>query len=76
MSYVDYIAGRAIADKEYPFYAIIMAAMRRADTENLQKLQEAFPGTFKELRTRYNSPGGYLPGEQAQMKRVTENGCS
>lgn len=42
------------------FYALLMAAMRRADTDNTEKLKEAFPETYEELRQRYRAPGGVL----------------
>lgn len=45
------------------FYALIMAAMRRADSINAAKLRRAFPDTWHELQARYNAPGGLLPGE-------------
>lgn len=63
MSYYDYETSRLIAAKDFSFYSLIMAAIRRADGINLQKLQQAFPETFAELQTRYNSPGGKLPDE-------------
>lgn len=64
MSFYDYQKGLEIAAKGYPFYALIQAAMREADTDNLAKLKEAFPGVWEDLRARYHAPGGYLPGEQ------------
>ena len=45
------------------FYAVIMAAMRLADTGNLVKLREAFPEIWIELDERYNAPAGILPGD-------------
>ena len=47
----------------HPFYALLMAAMRKADTDNLRKLQRSFPEVWQELQTRYNSPGGLTPSE-------------
>jgi hypothetical protein len=64
MSYYDYKVGREISAKDYPFYALIQAAMRQADTFNLEALKFAFPETFKELQERYNAPGGKLEGEE------------
>ena len=49
--------------REVPFYALVMAAARRADTTNLAKLRRAWPEVVAELETRYNAPGGLLPGE-------------
>jgi hypothetical protein len=47
------------------FYALIMAAMRQADSVNAIKLRSAWPETWAELQARYNAPGGLLPGEAA-----------
>ena len=63
MSLFDYNASKVIALADYPFYALIMAAMRQADTVNSVKLLRAFPQVHAELAIRYNAPGGYLPGE-------------
>lgn len=61
MSFYDYNVSKAIPD--LPFYSLIMAAMRKADTVNLAKLQAVFPDTWQELQERYNAPGGKLEGE-------------
>lgn len=63
MSLFDYEASRGIAEQDHPFYALIMAAMRKADTENLHKLRQAFPHTHHELMVRYHAPGGRLDNE-------------
>jgi len=62
MSLYDYQASRQVSGM--PFYALIMAAMRRADTENLAKLQAVWPDVWAELDARYNAPGGLLAGEE------------
>ena len=64
MSLYDYKMGRHIEGKEYPFYAIIQAAMRQADTDNLEKLKSVFPEVWNELSSRYKAPCGILPGEK------------
>lgn len=63
MSLYDYKASLRISLQDYPFYAIIMAAMRGADTLNLSRLQNLFPEVYEELRNRYNAPGGRLTSE-------------
>lgn len=63
MSRYDYEISRTIHAEQYPFYALIMAAMRRADTPNLQALCMAFPDVWAELQARYNAPGGVLTHE-------------
>ena len=60
MSHYDYEASKRISMDDPPFYALIMAAMRQADTDNLAKLRDAFPFTWAELTARYNAAGGYL----------------
>ena len=69
MSYFDYEYSKRIAAEDYPFHALIMAAMRQADTYNLESLKEAFPDVWHELKYRYNSPGGIHPmdGHAAQV---------
>ena len=60
MSLHEYQKSREIASHEYPFYALIMAAIRQADTDNLTILQAVFPETYVEFWKRYNAPGGVL----------------
>lgn len=60
----EYEASKRIALQDPPFYALLMAAMRLADTENLRRLRLGFEDVWQELHARYNAPGGVLPGEQ------------
>ena len=64
MSLYDYEVGLKISAKNYPFYALIQAAMRQTDSDNILKLKSVFPGIWKELQERYNSPGGILMSER------------
>ncbi len=64
MSIHEYKTSVEIAIMDYPFYALIMAAMRKADDDNMERLRMAFPDTHAELLARYNAPGGILPGEE------------
>lgn len=73
MSLFDYEAGRAIEAEGYPFYAIVQAAMRQADTDNLMRLQAAFPEVHAELLARYNAPGGVLEGEGTDARKRRSN---
>ena len=66
MSLYDYEAGQKIEAQGYPFYALIQAAMRQADTDNLTKLRVAFPTEYDDLQARYNAPGGILPSDRVQ----------
>lgn len=63
MTLFAYNASRELEQRDEPFYGLIMAAMRRADSFNLRKLQDAFPDVWFELETRYNAPRALLPGE-------------
>lgn len=60
MTFHEYIVGKAIASECPPFYGLIQAAMRGADSNNLDVLKRAWPGVWKELEERYNSLGGKL----------------
>ena len=79
MSYFDYEMSKQISIERPPFYALIMAAMRQADSTNLSRLRAAFPEVWDELYERYNAPGGLLPGEvdpstQALSATITMTG--
>jgi hypothetical protein len=63
MSAYEYEISKMIAQSGAPFYALIMAAMRQADTVNLSLLRSVFPDVEKELLSRYNAPGGTLSGD-------------
>jgi len=63
MSRYSYEMSRQILADDPPFYALIMAAMRKADTPNLARLQAAFPEVWAELDERYWTPGGLVAAE-------------
>jgi len=63
MSYHEYVASRSIAADDHPFYALIMAAMRQADSTNIERLKVMWPDVFAELQERYNAPGGRIGNE-------------
>jgi hypothetical protein len=63
MSYHEYRASQVLSQQDPPFYALIMAAMRQADTMNVAYLRSAWPEVWEELQARYNAPGGILDGE-------------
>lgn len=60
MSLYDYLASKDLARLDPPFYALIFAVIRKADTDNLAKLKKAFPEQVEEFFQRYNAPGGAL----------------
>jgi len=63
MSLYDYRVSRLLSADDPSFYALIMAAMRQADTVNIEKLRTAFPSVWDEFHARYHAPGGRLPGD-------------
>jgi hypothetical protein len=69
----DYMDSLEIMLGDHSFYAILMAAMRKADSDNLDLLEKAFPEVYQELLDRYSAPGGYLKGEDSSTGRVPDN---
>ena len=63
MSLYDYRQSISISSHGHPFYALIMAAMRQADDDNVAILKEAFSEVWDELNERYNAPGGRIGKE-------------
>lgn len=59
MSRQDYLISRNISKDDPDFYALIMAAMRKADDYNLAKLKREWPDVWAELEERYKTSGGY-----------------
>jgi hypothetical protein len=72
MSIHEYVISKEIATKDFPFYALIMAAMRQADDHNMFMLQTTFPHTGLELKERYNAPGGCLDEHDVQWLKGWE----
>jgi len=64
MSYYSYKVSRYISIDDSPFDSLIMAAMRKADSDNIELLKDAFPQIWEELSLRYNAPGGFLDDEE------------
>lgn len=60
MSHYDYEMSRHIGGQGWPFYALIMAAMRQVDTDNTEKLRAAWPDVYY---ARYHAPGGLLDSD-------------
>jgi hypothetical protein len=69
MSLTEYWQSLTICDEGYKFYALIMAAMRDADTDNLGALRRLFPEVYDELAQRRANPGGLSNAELAKVTR-------
>lgn len=61
MGLYDYIDSQKYCNDN--FYALLMGAIRKADDLNMAKLEVVFPDVVKEMKARYNAPGGRLEGE-------------
>jgi len=61
MSLYDYRYSIELSADDPPFHALIMAAMRKADTDNLERLKAAWPDVWDELCRRYKANFGRLP---------------
>jgi hypothetical protein len=77
MSLHGYHVGMTLLRKDPPFYALIMAAMIKADTDNTAKLTAAFPEVRREFQARYDAVLGVLPEDgvtdmDALAKRIDE----
>ena len=76
MSLHSYLCSQALSTRDIPFSALIMAALRKADTSNAARLDAAFPDICDEMRARYNAPGGILGEEitnQEDYERFKHN---
>lgn len=73
MSIIDYEISRRLSLTDPSFASLIMAAIRKADSDNLLLLQHTFPAIFEELRKRYAAPGGLVGQEQKIVG--THRGC-
>ena len=65
MSLCSYLESKRISEQDHDFDALIMAAMRKADDINLERLQATWPEIWEELFARYYADGGILPGDKA-----------
>lgn len=74
MGLYDYEQAKALEGQDVGFYALIMAAMRRADTHNLERLQAAWPAVWEELQARYHAPAGALTPEEFASILARANG--
>lgn len=70
MSLHEYLTSQAIAMADPPFFALIMAAMRKADSSNLLRLKMAWPHVWEELQARYHAPLGLIEGDTEDPEQV------
>jgi len=76
MSLYDYEISKQLSKDDPPFAAIIMAALRKADSNNFMLLEAAWPEITAEMKARYNAPEGRLEGDppppEPEERRVRE----
>ena len=60
LSLCEYEQSKHISAQCYPFYALLAALMRDADTDNTAKLKAAWPELWESMRRRYNAPVGVV----------------
>ena len=68
MSYHHYKASAELLRGDPPFYALIMAAMRKADTRNVELLRSSWPDVWEDLQARYWAPGGVLESDPESLR--------
>ncbi len=68
MTLHEFQAAQRLHAEQHPFYALLMAAMRAADTHNAALLREHWPAVWAELSERYDAPGALLPGEPGRAE--------
>ena len=69
MSLHDYPRSLALNSLDEPFYSLIMAAMRQADTDNLALLKVAWPSVHHELMLRREVPLGVLRDDEITVEK-------
>lgn len=60
----SYQVSQELAKTDPPFSALIFAAIRKADSQNMALLTMAFPELVEEMQARYWAPGGRLESER------------
>lgn len=68
LNLIDYMIGARLKDADISFTALVSAAMRKGDTNNLAKLKMVFPEIWGSLQERYNSDYGIIEEDKAEDK--------
>lgn len=64
MSLHEYLYSKTLDRYDPPFYALLFAMMRKADSDNVRIIGLLWPKKFEEFNARYNSRGGVLPEDK------------
>lgn len=73
LNIIDYKVSQRLSFYDLPFSALIAAAMRKADSNNIEKLKSAWPETFADLQKRYNGPGGATQEELQKSPNIVND---
>lgn len=57
---IDYLESQQISAKDPSFAALVFALIRKADTENMEKIRLTWPDLHDEMIERYHAPGGAI----------------
>jgi hypothetical protein len=60
----EYLYSKTLDRYDSPFYALLFQLMRRADTDNIEKIRQAWPEKYEEFSRRYHAKGGVLPEDE------------
>ena len=66
MSLYDYRVSRQLVSEGPSFDGLLMAAMRTADSQNIELLKRGWPDVWNELKARHLAPDGVFPSERAK----------
>ena len=70
MSQYSFEISRRLLPEDAPFSALIMAAMRKADTHNAAALRFAFPDIAREFYERFWCGGGLTVDEGGTLEAI------
>jgi len=73
LNIIDYKVSQRLGVYDVPFSALIAAAMRKADSNNIEKLKSAWPEVFTDLQKRYNGPGGATTEELQSKPTIVDD---
>lgn len=73
-SILDYQESLRLSKHDPSFSALIFSLIRKADSNNLEKIAREWPELLDEFKKRYKSFGGALDEDELQYLQVQENG--
>ena len=64
MSLHEYLYSKTLGRYDPPFYGLLFAMLRNADSDNVRRIKAMWPERYAEFERRYNAPGGILPEDE------------